>query len=195
IDHKPGKLEELPAGANVGLNLRVDQKTVLRITANGSSDFGQVKAVDAVNNTITVTSGPPNDRIYNVPADAPISIDGKPGTLAAIPVGAGLHALNLRVDQKTVSSINAVGPSFHRVEAKAVDGGNRTITFDDKAPAQIAGKTLPVAMGAGTEIDGKAGPLNAIPAGAWVTLRLSVDGQTIMHVQAEGPTLGGCGGS
>ncbi len=39
IDHKPGKLEDLPAGANVGLNLRVDQKTVLRVSATGSSDF------------------------------------------------------------------------------------------------------------------------------------------------------------
>jgi RNA polymerase sigma factor (sigma-70 family) len=195
IDHQPGKLEELPAGANVGLNLKVNEKTVLRISANGSSDFGQVKAVDAVNNTITVTGGPPNDRVYNVPPTAPIQIDGQPAKLAAIPVGAFLHALNLRVDQKTVSSINAVGPNYHHVGVKAVDAANRTITFDDKAPATVAGKTLAVAPGAGIEIDGKPGELSGIPAGAFVNVRLSVDVQTAHHLQAEGPNLGGCGGS
>jgi uncharacterized protein (TIGR03067 family) len=195
IDHKPGKLEDLPAGANVGLNLRVDQKTVLRISANGSSDFGQVKAVDAVKGTITVTGGPPTDRVYTVPQGAPITMDGKPGTLAAIPVGAGLHALNLRVDQKTVSSINVVGPGYHRVGVKAVDAAARTLTIDDKEPAAIAGKTLAVAADANIEIDGKPGALAGIPAGAFVNLGLSVDGQTARNVQAEGPTLGGCGGS
>jgi RNA polymerase sigma factor (sigma-70 family) len=195
IDHKPGKLEDLPAGANVGLALQVDQKTVLRIFATGSSDFGQVKAVDAANGTITVTGGPPNDRVYTVPPDAPISIDRKPGALAAIPVGAGLHALNLRVDQKTVSSINVIGPSLHRVEVKAVDVEKRTLTFDDKAPAVVAGKTIAVAPDAGIDIDGKPGQLAAIPAGAFLSLGLSVDAQTALHVLAEGPTLGGCGGS
>jgi RNA polymerase sigma factor (sigma-70 family) len=195
LDHAPGKLEDLPAGANVILNLRVDQQTVLRLSAAGSSDFGQVKAVDVANSTITVVGGPPGDRVYQVPANAPISIDGRPGKLAAIPVGAGLHALNLRVDQKTVSNINVVGPGYHRVEVKAVDAAARTLTFDDKAPRELAGRTVAVALNAGVEIDGKPGQLAAIPAGASVNLRLSVDGQTALHVQAEGPTLGGCGGS
>jgi RNA polymerase sigma factor (sigma-70 family) len=195
IDHRPGKLEEVLPGANVGLNLCVDQKTVLRISGTGSSDFGQVKAVDSANSTITVTGGPPNDRVYNVPPDAPITIDGQPGKMAAIPVGAGLHALNLRVDQKTVSSINVVGPSYHHVGVKAVDPDGRTITFDDKAPATIAGKTLVVAADAGVEVDGKPGRLAGIPAGAFVNVGLSVDAQTARHIQAEGPNLGGCGGS
>jgi RNA polymerase sigma factor (sigma-70 family) len=195
IDHHPGKLEGLPAGANVDLNLSVDQKTVIRVFATGSSDFGQVKAVDTNSNTITVTGGPPNDRVYNVPADAPISIDGQPGKLAAIPVGAGLHALNLRVDQKTVSSINVVGPSYHRVEVTAVDAEKNTITIGDKEPKQIAGRTLAVASQANVQIDGAPGRLAGIPAGAFVSIGLTTDSQTILHVIAEGPTLGGCGGS
>jgi RNA polymerase sigma factor (sigma-70 family) len=195
IDHKPGKLEDLPPGANVCLNLQVDQKTVLRVSATGSNDFGQVKAVDAANRTITVTGGPPNDRVYSVPPDAPIQIDGKAGKLADIPVGAGLHALSLRVDQKTVSSINVVGPSLHRVEIKAIDGDKRTIQIADNAPKDIAGKSLAVAPQAGIEIDGAPGKLAAVPAGAFVNLGLSVDSQTVLHLQAEGPTLGGCGGS
>ena len=195
IDHKPGKLQEVPAGANVSLNLQVDQKTVLRISAAGSSDFGQVKAVDAANGTITVTGGPPNDRVYTVPPDAPIVIDGQPGSLAAIPVGSGLHALNLRADQKTVSSINVVGPGYHHVGVKAVDADKRTITIDDQAPPAVAGKTLAVAPDASIDIDGKPGKLAAIPAGAFVNLGLSVDTATARTIQAEGPALGGCGGS
>jgi len=184
-----GKLTGIPAGAFVGMSLRVDGNTVWRIQANGPSDFG------TVNNTITLTGGPPNDRVYNVPPDCPITIDGQPAKLAAIPVGAGLHALNLRVDQKTVSSLNVVGPNYHHEGVKAVDSANSTITFDDKAPATVAGKTLPVAPGASIEVDGKPGKLAGIPAGAFVNVRLSVDAQTVLHVQAEGPNLGGCGGS
>jgi hypothetical protein len=94
-----------------------------------------------------------------------------------------------------VSSINVVGPSLHRVEVKAIDVEKRTLTFDDKAPAVVAGKTIAVAPDAGIEIDGKPGQLAAIPAGAFLSVGLSVDAQTALHVQAEGPTLGGCGGS
>jgi hypothetical protein len=151
--------------------------------------------VDAANSTITVTGGQPEDRIYVVPAKAPISIDGKPGKLADIPVGAGLHALNLRADQKTVSSINVVGPSYHHVGVKAVDADKRTITVDDKAPAQIAGKTLAVAANANLEVDGKPGKLEDVPVGSFVNLGLSVDGQTARNLQCGGPNLGGCGGS
>ncbi len=130
-----------------------------------------------------------------MPADAPIAIDGKPGKLADIPPGAGLHALNLRVDQKTVSSINVVGPGYHHVGVKAVDGEKNTVTIDDKAPPEIAGKTFAVAPNANIEIDDKPGNLADIPAGAFVNLGLSVDSQTALNLQAEGPNLGDCGGS
>jgi hypothetical protein len=62
-------------------------------------------------------------------------------------------------------------------------------------PATVAGKTVAVAPEAGIEIDGKPGKLSGIPAGASVNLGLSVDAQTALHLQAEGPTLGDCGGS
>src|SRR5207237_7533385 len=57
------------------------------------------------------------------------------------------------------------------------------------------GKTIAVAASANVEIDGKPGKLADIPAGATLNVGLSVDAQTALHVQAEGPTLGGCGGS
>src|SRR5262249_29104007 len=115
--------------------------------------------------------------------------------LAGIPTGAGLHALDLRVDQQTAHSINVIGPGFHHVPVKAVDAAKNTITVDDKAPAEVAGKTLAVAPDANIEIDGKPGKLAGIPAGTFVNLGLSVDQQTARNLQAEGPNLGGCGGS
>jgi hypothetical protein len=101
----------------------------------------------------------------------------------------------LRVDQKTVSSINAVGPSYHRVEFKAVDGGSGAITIADNGPKEIAGKTLVVAPQAGITIDGAAAKLAGVPIGAFVNLGLTTDFRTVLHLQAEGPTLAGCGGS
>jgi len=194
IDLKPGKLAGVPVGANVTLNLQVDQQTVLRICAEGSSVFGTVKAVDAQKNTITVT-GHPDDRTFPVPADAVIVIDGKPGKLSDIPPGAGLHALNLCVDQQTVHSINVVGPGYHHVPVKTVDFGKNTLTIDDKAPTQVAGKTLLVAANANIEIDGKPGKLANVPPGCFVNLGLTVDGLSVLNLQAEGPNLGDCGGS
>jgi hypothetical protein len=75
-----------------------------------------------------------------------------------------------------------------------VDGARNTITIDDKAPPAVAGKTVAVAPEAAIEVDGKPGQLAMVPAGAFVNVGMSVDGQTVLNLQAEGPTLGGCGG-
>jgi RNA polymerase sigma factor (sigma-70 family) len=194
IDHKPGKLAGIPPGTNVQLTLHVDQQTVGRITANGPSYFGNVKAVDTEKNTITVT-GNREDRTFSVPPGTYIVIDGKQAKLGQIPKGAYLHALNLCVDQQTASGINVIGPGFHHVQVKTVDAENNTISFDDKAPAELAGKTLPVAQDAHITIDGKNGKLNAVPPGCFVNLGLSADQTTARNIAAEGPNLGGCGGS
>src|SRR5947208_2714246 len=93
------------------------------------------------------------------------------------------------------SPSRTVGPGFHHVLVKAVDAEKRTITFDDKAPAELAGKTFNVAEGANLRIDGEPGQLAGLPAGAFVSLGLSVDRQTVRNIDAQGPNLGGCGGS
>jgi RNA polymerase sigma factor (sigma-70 family) len=196
IDFKgqPAKLSEIPPGAQVNMTLRVDGKSVGRIQATGSSVFTHVKSVDAEKNTITV-AGNPDDKTYRVAPDTVIMIDEKPGKLAAIPPGSYLHAMNLRVDQQTAGSINAYGPSYHHVGVKAVDADKNTITIDDRAPPDVAGKTYPLATDPRITIDGKSGKLAGIPVGAFVNLGLSVDGKTARVLDAEGPGLGGCGGS
>jgi RNA polymerase sigma factor (sigma-70 family) len=194
IDFKSGTLEGVPAGANVTINLRVDQKTVLRIAANGASVFGAVKGVDLDKRTISVASQG-EDRTFRVPDDTVIVIDNQPGSLAAIPTGAGLHALNLRADQQSAHSINVIGPGYHHVPVREVDAERKTITLDQQAPPEIAGRTIAVAGDANIEIDGKPGKLAAIPAGSFVNVGLSVDGLMARNLQAEGPNLGECGGS
>jgi hypothetical protein len=104
IDNKPGALTGLPPGAIVGLTVRADWQTVGRIQAHGPSVFGPVKAVDAARNTLTV-----DDATFLVAKDTVVAINGKPGQLQALPVGAAVH-VNLRVDQQTVSLVQTKAP-------------------------------------------------------------------------------------
>jgi hypothetical protein len=74
---------------------------------------------------------------------------------------------------------------------KAVDAEKGTITFDDKARAEVAGKTFIVAKDANFAIDGKPGKLADIPVGAYVSMTLSADRQTARQVHAQGPPVSG----
>src|SRR4029077_1148008 len=103
VDGKPGTLAGVPAGAFVTLNLLVDQKTAWSLRAGGAlvPTFGTVlvKAVDADKNTITIKERE-DEKTFTLAKDANIVVDGKPGKLSGIPVGAFV-TLNLFVDQKT----------------------------------------------------------------------------------------------
>jgi hypothetical protein len=195
IDNKPGKLAAVPLGANVNVFLHVDGKTVGRLQAYGRSVFAAVKAVDTEKNTITVAGSQDDGLTFGVTKDTTITIDGKPGTLAAIPPGASLHALNLCADQQTACGINVMGPGFHNIPVTVVDAGRHTITFGTPAPPELAGKTVSVAPDANITIDAKPGRLAGVPPGSFVNVGLSVDRQTALNLQVEGPNLGGCGGS
>jgi hypothetical protein len=74
---------------------------------------------------------------------------------------------------------------------KAVDADKRTITFDDRAKAEVAGKTFTVATDALIAIDGKPGKLTDLPAGAYVSGKLCVDQQTVGTIHAQGPNVSG----
>ena len=74
---------------------------------------------------------------------------------------------------------------------KSVDAEKRTITFDDKARAAVAGKTFTVAPDANISIDGGPGSLSQVTAGTYVSLTLLVDQVTVGTVRAQGPGLSG----
>jgi hypothetical protein len=198
IDGKPSKLAELPAGAFVNLGLAVDRKTVRWLHAQGprvqDCNGSEVKAVDAEKGTITFADmALPQvaGKTWTVAKDATINIDGKWGKLSELPAGAFANLL-FAVDRKTITSIQAQGPQLRGPQAalvKAVDAKKSTITFDDKAPALVAGKTFAVAREAQIEIDGKRSQLAELPPGAFLSLGLSVDRKTIVYFTAQGPQV------
>jgi RNA polymerase sigma factor (sigma-70 family) len=206
VDAKPCRLDGVPVGAIANFGLRVDQTTVCVIGAEGPNLGGcggsPVKAVDVENRTITFDDKAPADvagKTFTVAKDANIQIDGKPGALSEVPVGSYVNLL-LTVDRQTVRQVIVHGPPFPGdcggSLVKAVDAERGTITFDDKARAEVAGRTFGVATGANILIDGKPGKLTDVPAGAYVSLILAVDGQTARQVNAQGPSnVCDCGGS
>ncbi len=191
INGRPGNLTNLPIKAFVTLGLLADQKTAQSIEAVGPNVGGVLKAVHAANNTITFENKEPDGsirlRTFSVTKTAMIQIDGRPSKLADVPVGAGI-SLSWFVDQKTARNLLANGRAFFGVMVKAVDAAKSTITFDDNgAPAELAGKTLPVAKTAMIQIDGKNNSkLAGIPAGAIVHPALSADGKSVLLLTAEG---------
>jgi RNA polymerase sigma factor (sigma-70 family) len=113
IDGKRGKLAGLPTGANVTLSAFEDHQTVQSIQARGQwIGRALVKAVDPSASTLTVEYGhePINgEKALPVAKDASIRIDGKPGKLAGLPVGACID-LTLGADQKSIRRIQAKSP-------------------------------------------------------------------------------------
>jgi RNA polymerase sigma factor (sigma-70 family) len=206
VDGKLCKLAAVPVGAMVNVRLAADQETVCCLNADGPcvGDCGGslVKAVDAAQNTITFdekASASVAGKTFTVARDALVTIDGKGGTLAAVPAGCYVR-LTLRVDGRTAGMVWAQGPSnvcdCGGSLVKAVDVERRTITFDDKARAEVAGKTFTLAKNALVYIDGKVGALEAVGPGCYVQMNLLTDGQTVGMVWAQGPSnVCDCGGS
>ena len=71
----------------------------------------------------------------------------------------------------------------------AVDVEKSTITFSDKARAEVAGKTFAVAKGCNITIDGKPGKLTELPTGSFVQINLCIDRQTAGTIFAQGPSV------
>src|SRR5262249_4493104 len=93
-------LARIPAGAQIHLTEFTDAITARHVQANGSAVFARVKAVDVAAGTITILGSQDDGRTFTVNSATTIFVDHKPGSLSAIPPGAQLHALNLRVDQQ-----------------------------------------------------------------------------------------------
>jgi RNA polymerase sigma factor (sigma-70 family) len=199
IDGKPGTLSRIPAGADIWMTDFVAPKTAGKIQASGRTFFGnQVKGVDAQKSTITIQDGK-QEKTFAVSQAAQIWVDGKGAKLAAVPRGSFVN-MNLAVDQQTVLSIGADGPSLGDCGGslvQAVDVQKRAITFDKKASRDIAGKTFTIASDAFITINGnRTGTLADVPAGCYVNLHLRVDGKTVGRVNAQGPSnLCDCEGS
>jgi hypothetical protein len=187
INGKPGSLAGLRPGARVALSRFVDPQTARNLEAAGPQVSGAVKAVDADRNTLAVVDRE-GESTFAVGKNAQVEIDGKPGKLAAVPPGA-LVTLSWFVDVKTARIVQAAGPWWQDVLVKAVDADKNTLTFGEgeRQPAEVAGKTFPLAPGAIVVIDGKPAKLAALPPGSFVLVHLSADQKRVGSLDATGP--------
>jgi hypothetical protein len=210
---KEGKLADLAEGVAVSLTLSADHKAVESILAEGPTLRGQVKAVDAKKNTLTVALGagrgdPGEEKTFALAADAEVAVDDgrgrrlsvKEARLADLAVGA-LVTVRLSVDKKQAQFVLAEGPTVVGV-VKEVDGGKKTLTVTVRPPrGDDAGedRALTLALdgvvllddGRGRRLSVKEGKLAGVPVGSAVSVRLSPDGAFAVLVRAEGPTLSG----
>jgi RNA polymerase sigma factor (sigma-70 family) len=209
-----GKLSDLTEGTPVTLRLSADQK-VTRVWAEGPTIQGTLKAADAGKGTITATVAmtkgkPATDKTFAVAKNARLFIDDgqlpdkskptkQPG-LADLPANAVVF-LKLSADRKVVGSIRAEGQSVTGL-LKAVDRVKHTITLTISAKGQPdAVRPFRVAKTAAVFIDDgklkdKAKPADAqrvadLPVGAQVTLRLSLNGRSVVAIRAEGGEVHG----
>jgi RNA polymerase sigma factor (sigma-70 family) len=209
LGFQEGLLADLTEGIVVTLRLSADQK-VTRLWAEGPTIQGTLKSVDPANHRLTATMAltkgePATDRTFDVARNARLSIDDGPvpdksqpakqPSLADLPLKA-VVSLKLSVDRKVVGSIRAEGQSVTGL-LKAVDGTRTTITVTifTKGEPDVD-RTFPVAKTAQVSIDDgkprdKAKPAEVqsiadLPLGAQITLRLSLDGQEVVAIRAEG---------
>jgi RNA polymerase sigma factor (sigma-70 family) len=211
-----GKLADLSAGAPVTLRLSEDLK-VVRIWVEGPTIQGTLKSADAGKGTITaavaITKGEPaTDKTFAVAPNARLVIDdgqvvdksrpGKHPRLADLPANAVVY-LKLSADRKLVGSIRAEGQTVTGL-MKVVDAPKSTIriTVSVKGEPDVD-RTFPVAKAAQVFIDdgktkdktkAKRADMSGIadvPVGAVVKLRLSLDGQSVVAIVAEGPSIHG----
>jgi RNA polymerase sigma factor (sigma-70 family) len=190
VDGTKGELARLPEGANVDLTGFIGPKTAGRVQARGRKYFGSlVKAVDVKKGTVTIEDRK-NVETFVVAPKASIWVDGREAKLSAMPPGSFVN-LDLAADQRTVRHVSADGPNLGGCGGslvKAIDVQKRTLTFDKKAPPDVAGRTFAIAANAPVWIDGKPAALSDVPAGCFVNLLLRTDGKTAGHVRAQGPS-------
>jgi RNA polymerase sigma factor (sigma-70 family) len=205
---KPGKLSDLPAGAQILLSLSPDQKTVLSILAEGPTVRGLLKTVDPNKGTLTVVTSQGRDggdeKTFSVAKNAEIGIDDGHGRRFSIKeakltdlAGGAQVTLWLTVDQKVAEAVLAEGPSMigvvKGIEKKTITlvggigrGGSEERTFEVSPTA-----TILIDDGKGRRLSVKEGTLADIPPGSAAMARLTLDGGTVAQLRVEGPVVPG----
>lgn len=209
---KEATLAELAAGATVTLTLTADQAVVESIVAEGPVVRGQVKAVDASKNTLTVSVAgstreqPIDDKTYTLTPDIEISVDDgrgrrfsiKEGKLADVAAGATV-TLRLSLDQKQVVSLQAEGPMLFGV-VKSLDVSKNLLTLSlgpsrdgvgggERILELASNATVLLDDGKGRRLSIKEGKPSDIPVGSAANVRLSADQRFATVLRVGGPSL------
>lgn len=198
---KEAKIADLPQGSLVTVRISVDQKEAYGILAEGPGVSGEVKAVDAGKNTLTLAGRAGGrgedaaaDQTFEVSPDAEVIIDDGKGRLLSVKAAklgdllpGNMVMGKLSPDQKQIVIVRGEGPSVNGV-IKSVDAEKRTLTFEGRKARgdtpEEEGKTYTIARDARILIDGKDSKLNDIkPDGTLAaSLRLSLDQKVAQSV-------------
>ena len=213
------KLAELAPGVRVGLSLAADDKTVESVVAEGPMVRGQLKAVDAGKNSVTILLPPQGERgrdggaapageekTFTVTPDAEIAVDDgrggrftlRPSRLADLAQGSFVTA-RLAIDLKQIQFILAEGPTYQGA-IKAIEPTKNSLTLTTRpARGDDAGAehSLTIATdalvlvddGRGRRLSVKQAKLTDVPVGATATVRLSADQSLVTLLRVEGPML------
>jgi hypothetical protein len=176
-----GTLADLSAGTAVTLELSVDRKSVVAISARGPGLHGSIKSVGADRKTVTFStkdSGKHVEKTVTLVKGIRILKDDGLGKKGDTPKEGTIADLNedtpvlvrLSVNRKTALGINILGASLNG-SLKSYDAGSKTLTVTVKEDAQIVDKELTLAKNAKVEGD--------LTAGARVAVTLSVHDKTI----------------
>ena len=180
-----GKIADLTPGTVVSARLSADGKSVVEVMAFGPGFHGGVKTVDAVNNTITVTTKGktgPEETTFTLAKEAKVMLnDGlskqtpdKEGKLSDLTEGTRV-SIRQSVDRKTALEIRVHGDTVHGT-LKGVDTGSNTVTVSYKGDSGLVEKTFKLAKDAKTE--------GNLTEGVTVTVQLSVfDKETAVAVR------------
>jgi small nuclear ribonucleoprotein (snRNP)-like protein len=202
-----GKLDDLSAGAAAQLKLSADKKAVVEATLQAPSLRGVVKAIDPAKNTLTIAAAEKKETKETTEHTLTLAPDVKvvlpsekkdkeapaAGKLADVKAGVQV-VLKLSFDKKTVRSIAVEGKSVQG-GVKKVDATNKTITIEVKEDGQAVEKTFTLAADASIFVPegkkGDEGKLADLTEGAGVSLKLALDGKTVLFVSAAGANVGG----
>jgi RNA polymerase sigma factor (sigma-70 family) len=170
-----GKVADLTEGTGVALQLSVDKKSVVAISAHGPGLQGTVKSVDASKDSLTIGTkdkkGPVEHTVTLAKGAKVLLNDGltkgtpdQEGKLSELSEGTSV-LVQLSVDRKSALSVRVQGASVSGT-LKGIDNGTRTVTVEVKEDGGLVEKMFTLAKEA--MIEGNPNP------GDTVVVQLSV---------------------
>jgi len=144
---------------------------------------GKVEKVDASAGTITVVSKSDkgtNQRVVKVASDAKIGVDGKPGKLSDITVGASAF-LFVPDDAKEAAAVMITGARLSGNVGK-VEGN--TVSLETKSEKGATTMSFVVSPDTSIYLEGKPSSVADLKPGMMIGVQLSVDGKTAVALKA-----------
>ncbi len=181
-DRPVESLAMLVPGSRVQVRLSPNQQTALSVTADGPTAQGVVASLAADGSSITFHDKF-SEKTVEVRPDCAVTIDGRPGEFAFVPVES-VVTVKLSADRKTARSISASGPSI-KCRLHSVDVGNHAITV---SVPKNDDQTLPLAKDVRirTEIYGLQVKLDDLQPDKDVQVLLSADRKSVLQITVVG---------